>query len=100
MKMIFTLCMFVLLFCCRDSNAQEWVAMQPTPPVVYTQPFPTQSYSTFPVIQYVKPAVYQAVPTIINRPVVVEQYGILCKRSYVINIPQIQWTYQLVFINP
>lgn len=99
MKMIFALiCSY--MFLTGIAHSQEWMAMQPTPPVVYTQPLPSQSYSTFPTIQYARPAIYQPVPIIVNRPVVVDQYGIFCKRTYIVNNPQIQWTYQLIFINP
>lgn len=100
MKMIFAsmICFFALL--CPSTHAQEWIAMQPSPPAVYVSPYPTQSFSTFPVAQYIRPAVYQPVPFIVNQQVVVEHSGLFWKRYYVVNKPQVQWVYQLVFVNP
>jgi hypothetical protein len=99
MKMIFTsLACFML--CCGLANGQEWISMQPTPPAVYVAPYPTQTYSTYPVVQYIRPSIYQPVPFIVNQQVVMEYSGVFCKRYYIVNKPQVQWVYQLVFINP
>jgi hypothetical protein len=101
MKMIFVIITNIALLSCQTVIAQEWIPMQPTPPVVSAPVYPAYTYSTYPVVQYVRPAIYQAVPVVVNQPVVVEQHGCLFwKRQYIINRPQVQWTYQLVFVNP
>jgi hypothetical protein len=100
MKMIFSFILCSLLIS-GNADAQEWIPMQPSPPVISAPIYPTYTYSTYPVVQYVRPAIYQAVPVVVNQPVIVEQQGCLFwKRQYVVNKPQIQWYYQLVFINP
>ena len=88
------------VFLCSIGYAHntEWVPYNLEvipPPVVETPLVPSITYTTFTIpINRVR---YQWVPVHINRPVVVNTWGILCKKQQVIYQPQIEWTLQPIY---
>lgn len=91
--------LFLVLFCIGHTQAQEVINIVNQPPIVYVPTVPTRIYSTY-VVPQTRTMVYQWVPYIVNRPVVVEHRGLFCNRTYVVNQQTIQWVYQLSYVNP
>lgn len=90
---------FAFLLCsvgyCHNN---EWISYNPeiVPPVVIETPLvPSVTYSTFtiPVNSYR----YQWIPVYINRPVVVNNWGIFCKKQQVIYQLQLEWVLQPIY---
>lgn len=81
---------FILgLYCNTSYCHDEWVAAYP---VVETPLVPAVTYITHTVpINYVT---YRWVPVYVNRPVIINNYGIFCRKQYVVYQPTIEWIYQ------
>lgn len=96
---IMTLCLTLLLFGIGNVNAQMPFISPVQPPIVEVPTVPVQTFSTY---HTVRPniMVYQWVPYVVTRPVVVNQRTLFCDRTYIINQPTIQWVYQLTYVNP
>jgi hypothetical protein len=99
MRMIFA---FIILFTiiCGNVNAQEWIAVRTTPPIPEINNLPPVCYPNHIIVQIPRPVVYQLVPYIIQQPILVEQkYTLFCKRYIWTTQPQVQWVYQLSYVN-
>lgn len=90
---------FILALCCNTGYCHtEWVAASATVatyPVIETPLRPSITYATytFPV-NYVR---YQWVPVYTNKPVVINTWGVFCKKQQVVYQPQIEWVLQPIY---
>lgn len=76
----------------------EWVAVSPTVATYHyieTQLKPATTYATytFPV-NYIR---YQWVPVYTNKPLVINTWGVFCKKQQIIYQPQIEWVLQPIY---
>lgn len=67
----------------------------PTYPIVETPLVPSVTYSTYVVTADI--VRYQWMPVYVNKPVVVNNYGLFCRKRQVIYQPQIEWTLQPIY---
>jgi hypothetical protein len=92
---------FILaLYCNAAYSHGEWVAASPTVatyPVVETPLVPSVTHTTYTVpVNYVR---YQWVPVYTNRPVVVNTWGLFCRKQQFIYQPQVKWVLQPIYYN-
>lgn len=81
-------------------GSSDWIPYEthPTPPVVHSPMIPSVTYRTTenwisrPLI-----LTYDWVPYYVNKTIVVERQGFLCKYRTVITQPVVEWIYQPVW---
>lgn len=96
MKKIF-LFLFAMTLCNSVYANIGWIPAQSVPsyPIVETPSMPTQTYSTY--IIPTNTTRYQWIPIYVNKPVVINTWGILCKKQQIIYQPQIEWVLQPIY---
>ena len=90
-----------LLFCLLSNLAFAnggWIPYnhEVSPPVVEVPLVPSITYST--TITTQPTLTYRWIPIYVNKPVVINNYGIFCRRQQIIYQPTIEWVYQPYYI--
>lgn len=93
---ILTILTILILFCNYNIAYSNdiWVSASPVyPPTTLLQ---TSSYTLANTIP-LNTITYQWIPVYVNRPVVINNYGVFCKRQQIIYQTQVEWVYIPVY---